>query len=96
MENQTLKDALFSAMTGKENKLCKIGSIIKSLDSDTADALIAAMASDATTVSISRALAAHGSSVGRDVVGAKRDCFKNCSSQCCIRETIDTCLEKLS
>jgi hypothetical protein len=96
MENSTLKDALQNAMLGKANKLCKIGSIIKSLDTETADALITAMASDATTVSISRALAAHGSSVGRDVVGAKRDCFKNCLSQCCIRETIDNCLEKMS
>lgn len=94
METSALRDALIQAAKGNTKKHCKIGSIIESLEKETSDALIVAMASDATTMSIARALASSNLSVGRDVVGAKRECFKNPDSACCIRGTIDNCLKE--
>jgi hypothetical protein len=87
-----LKDALKAVAKGSSKKVCKFGSITNSLDSETRDALIIAMSSEASTMDITRALCADGHSIGRDVVGAKRACFKDPSLNCCIRETIDTCL----
>lgn len=87
-----LKDALLAAVSGPGKKACKFGSITNSLDGDTRNALIIAMASDASTMDITRALCSDGHSIGRDVVGSKRECFKDSSSNCCIRETIDKCL----
>jgi len=92
VETSALRDALLQAAKGNAKKHCKIGSIIKSLEKETSDALIVAMASDATTMSIARALAANNLPVGRDVVGTKRECFRNPDSPCCIRGTIDNCL----
>ena len=89
-----LKDALLAVAKGTGRKPCKFGSITTSLDDETRDALIVAMASDASTMDITRALCADGHSIGRDVVGSKRACFKDPSFNCCIRETIDNCLSK--
>ncbi len=89
-----LKDALKAVANGESKKICKFGSITNSLDSETKDALIVAMASEASTMDITRALCADGHSIGRDVVGTKRACFKDPSFNCCIRETIDSCLAK--
>ena len=89
-----LKYALLAAAKGTSKRVCKIGSITNSLDDETRDALIVAMASDASTMDITRALCAEGHSVGREFVGSKRPCFKDPSINCCIRETIDGCLSK--
>jgi hypothetical protein len=89
-----LKDALKAAAKGESKKICKFGSITNSLDNETKEALIIAMASEASTMDITRALCSDGHSIGRDVVGTKRECFKDSSFNCCIRETIDSCLEK--
>lgn len=89
-----LKDALKAAAKGESKKICKFGSITNSLDNETKEALIIAMASEASTMDITRALCSDGHSIGRDVVGTKRECFKDPSFNCCIRETIDSCLEK--
>ncbi len=87
-----LKDALRAVAQGESKKICKFGSITTSLDNDTREALILAMASEASTMDITRALCSDGHSIGRDVVGTKRACFKDPSFNCCIRETIDTCI----
>ena len=89
-----LKDALKAVAQGDSKKICKFGSIANSLDSETKDALIVAMASEASTMDITRALCSDGHSIGRDVVGVKRACFKDPSFNCCIRETIDSCLSE--
>ena len=89
-----LKDALRAVAQGESKKICKFGSITNSLDSETQEALIIAMSSEASTMDITRALCADGHSIGRDVVGAKRACFKDQSMNCCIRETIDSCIAK--
>jgi len=94
VETDALRNALLQAISGNSKKNCKIGSIVKSLEKETSDALIIAMTSDATTMSIARALAASNLSVGRDVIGVKRECFKNPETSCCIRETIDNCLKE--
>jgi len=87
-----LKDALRAVAQGESKKTCKFGSITTSLDNETREALILAMASEASTMDITRALCSDGHSIGRDVVGTKRACFKDPSFNCCIRETIDTCI----
>jgi hypothetical protein len=89
-----LKDALIAVSQGSSKKICKFGSITNSLDKETKEALIVAMASNAPTIDITRALCSDGHSIGRDVVGYKRDCFRDPSSNCCIRETIDKCLSE--
>jgi hypothetical protein len=89
-----LKDALKAVAKGDSKKICKFGAITNSLDEETRDALIVAMSSEASTMDITRALCSDGHSIGRDVVGTKRACFKDPSFNCCIRETIDSCLEK--
>ena len=89
-----LKDALLAVAKGTGKKPCKFASITNSLDAETSTALILAMASDASTMDITRALCADGHSIGRDVVGSKRACFKDPSFNCCIRETIDKCLSE--
>jgi hypothetical protein len=89
-----LKDALRAVAQGESKKTCKFGSITTSLDNETREALILAMASEASTMDITRALCSDGHSIGRDVVGVKRACFKDPSFNCCIRETIDSCIAK--
>ncbi len=89
-----LKDALRAVAQGESKKACKFGSITTSLDKETKEALILAMASEASTMDITRALCSDGHSIGRDVVGVKRACFKDPSFNCCIRETIDSCIAK--
>ena len=89
-----LKDALLAVAQGSSKKTCKFGSITNSLDKETKEALIVAMASNAPTIDITRALCSDGHSIGRDVVGYKRECFRDSSTDCCIRETIDKCLSE--
>ena len=69
-----------------------MGVIIESLDDETAEALVGAMISDASTMSIAKALAADGKSIGRDVLAVKRECFKSPSEQCCINNKIESIL----
>lgn len=82
-----LKDEL-SVLSKGGRRTCKVGAILDSLDEETAEALVVAMRSDASTMAITRALAADGKPVGRDVVAVKRECFKNPTEQCCIYEKI--------
>jgi hypothetical protein len=42
------------------------------------------MRSDATTMDICRALKADGIQVGREFLGAKRQCFKTDDPTCCL------------
>jgi len=86
-----LKDELLGLSKGQK-RLCKIGVIIESLDDETAEALAVVMTSDASTMSIAKALASNGKSIGRDVLAVKRECFKNPNEQCCSHEKIQTIL----
>jgi hypothetical protein len=79
-----LKDVLIDMANGGSVKLCKIGEIYTSMDSETRKAFELAMKSDATTMDICRALKAEGISVGREYLGAKRRCFKNGDPMCCL------------
>jgi hypothetical protein len=89
-----LKDELLNLSKGQGRRLCKIGAIVESLDDETAEALTAAMTSNASTMSITKALAANGNSIGRDVLAVKRECFKSPNDQCCISEKIKTLTNK--
>lgn len=79
-----LKDVLKSMASGGSVKLCKIGDIYQSMDKETQEAFIMAMKSDATTMDICRALKSEGISVGREFLGAKRQCFKLNDPTCCL------------
>lgn len=74
---------------GRE-KECKIGNIIRSLDSDTAVVLVEALRSDASTMGIVRALKDEGISLSREYLGEKRNtCFKNSSGMCCLSKGVE-------
>lgn len=81
-----LKDVLQNMAKGNSVKLCKIGDIYQSMDKETQEAFMLAMKSDATTMDICRALRAEGISVGREFLGAKRQCFKTNDPTCCLYE----------
>ncbi len=79
-----LKDVLKEMASGGSIKLCKIGDIYQSMDKETQEAFVMAMRSDATTMDICRAMKAEGISVGREFLGAKRQCFKTNDPTCCL------------
>lgn len=74
---------------GRE-KECKLGNIIRSLDSETAIILVEALKSDASTMGLVRALKDEGLPVSREYLGEKRNtCFKNGSSGCCLAQGVE-------
>ena len=83
-----LKDALGKLLESQNSKQeCKLGRIIADLDSDTAQALVEALKSDVSTMSLIRALASEGIPIGREFLALKRNnCFKNpdTANLCCI------------
>lgn len=79
-----LKDVLKEMASGGSVKLCKIGDIYQSMDKETQEAFVMAMRSDATTMDICRAMKSEGISVGREFLGAKRQCFKTNDPTCCL------------
>lgn len=87
-----LKDALGKLLETQNSKQdCKLGRIIAGLDEETAEALIQAMKSDITTMSLTRALNSEGISIGREFLGEKRNtCFKDPESakSCCISQRL--------
>lgn len=86
-----LRDSLQKLINnpGRE-KDCKIGNIIKSLDSETAVMLVEALKSDASTMGIVRALKDEGLPVSREYLGEKRNsCFKNGSANCCLTDGVE-------
>ena len=84
-----LKDALQQLLKDPEGKAkeCKLGKIIASQDSDTAELLIEALAGEASTMGLVRTLGAEGINLSREYLGEKRaTCFKNPESakNCCL------------
>ena len=91
-----LKDALRIAVeNSNKKKVCKISEIFASFDKETQTSFIEAMASNAKTTDITRALNTNGITIGRDFVGQKRECFKDPSKECCMRQAIDTCIKQV-
>jgi hypothetical protein len=91
-----LKDALRVAIeNSNKKKECKISEIMSSLDEETKLSFVEAMASNAKTTDITRALNANGIQVGREFLGQKRECFKEMSKDCCVRQVIDSCVNKI-
>lgn len=87
-----LKDALGKLMDTQNFKQdCKLGRIINSLDTDTADTLIQALRSEVTTMSLIRALNSEGVPIGREFLAEKRNtCFKDQDAEktCCISKRL--------
>lgn len=91
-----LKDALRIAVEkSNAKKVCKISEIMASLDEETKLSFVEAMASNAKTTDLTRALNANGIQIGREFLGQKRECFKDTSKDCCMRQTINTCIDKI-
>lgn len=81
-----LKDALTGLIEKAESgktKECKLCGVISSQDAETSDIIIKALQSQASTMSIVRALNAEGINVSREYVGERRKvCFRNPDSKC--------------
>jgi len=83
-----LRDILNNMANGVSQKFCKFGDIYMNLDKDTQEALSAAMQSEASTMSLCKALKDEGYPIGREHLGAKRECFKTRTDSCCISQHI--------
>jgi hypothetical protein len=83
-----LKNILQDMANGVSNKFCKFGDIYMALDEETQEALSGAMKSDASTMSLCKVLKDEGHPIGREHLGAKRECFKNPTDSCCIKQHI--------
>lgn len=87
-----LKDSLKQLIQNPDSssRECKLGRIIQSQDQETAEVIIEALASEASTMGIVRALNAEGISLSREYLGEKRKtCFKSpeAASKCCLNKT---------
>lgn len=66
-------------------KQCKLGTIINSQDSETKAIFIEALKSDASTMSLVRALKEEGIFLSREYLGEKRsNCFRGDGASCCL------------
>jgi hypothetical protein len=85
-----LRDSLQKLMQDPSGKgrECKIGNIINSLDEETAQMLVDALKSDASTMGLVRVMKDEGIPVSREYLGEKRnECFKSeSSSRCCLQQ----------
>ncbi len=83
-----LKDALSNLIEKAESgrpKECKICKIVNEQDSETAEIIIKTFQSDASTMSIVRALNSEGINLSREYLGEKRKvCFKDPNSYCAL------------
>lgn len=82
-----LRDALRQLIedpSGK-SKDCKLGKIIASQDKETIEIFLEALKSEASTMSLVRALKSEGISLSREYLGEKRSrCFKEGNPNCCL------------
>lgn len=88
-----LKDALSGLIKNQGNRRkCKLGELIESVDQETAETLIEVLASDISTMSLTRTLASEGISLSREFLGEKRNCFKDpeAAKNCCLSEKANT------
>jgi hypothetical protein len=86
-----LKDSLKQLIANPDGNAreCKLGRIIQSQDAETAEVMIEALASGASTMGLVRALSAEGINLSREYLGEKRaTCFKNPDSaeKCCLNK----------
>jgi hypothetical protein len=86
-----LKDSLKQLIQDPDGKAreCKLGKIIKSQDSETAEVIVEALLSSASTMGIVRALGAEGINLSREYLGEKRaTCFKDpdAAAKCCLNK----------
>lgn len=84
-----LKDSLKQLIQNNQGRSrdCKLGKIIQSQDTETAEVIVEALISDASTMGIVRALNADGINLSREYLGEKRaTCFKNpdMAEKCCL------------
>jgi len=84
--NQMLKDALSNLIEKAESgrpKECKICKIVNEQDAETAELIVKTFQSNASTMSIVRALNSEGINLSREYLGEKRKvCFKDPNSNC--------------
>lgn len=82
MLKNVLSELLEKADSGT-TKECKICRIVGSQDPDTAEIIIKTFQSNASTMSIVRALNSEGINLSREYLGEKRKvCFKNMDTSC--------------
>ncbi len=82
MLKNTLSELLGKVESG-EVKECKICRIVSEQDPETADLIVKTFQSDASTMSIIRALNTEGINLSREYLGEKRKvCFKDQNSAC--------------
>lgn len=85
-------DQTHSSLSAKLNSLaasstqapCRIGELYAQLDKETGDALVRAMQSAATTMSIHRAVREEGISISRDTLTTHRKCFRSPTDAQCL------------
>lgn len=81
---QSLADILLTAIS--DHDICRLGSLLKSLDSKEQQALDVALRSNLPTSRIARILSAEGHKVNRIFLGEKRKCYVESEScQCRIK-----------
>jgi hypothetical protein len=90
-----LKDSLKQLIKDPDGKSrdCKLGKIILSQDEETAEVMIEALLSNASTMGIVRALGAEGINLSREYLGEKRaTCFKNpeAAEKCCLNKKTES------
>lgn len=81
-----LRETLEQLLSPKgKSKMCKLGTIITSQDSDTKTVFIEALKSNTSTIGLVRALKEEGIFISREYLGEKRmNCFRNDSPMCCL------------
>jgi hypothetical protein len=87
-----LKDALKQLIEDNENGSCRVGAILSSTDSETAELLKQVLASDIATVNVVKILQGEGFKISRETLRTKRnDCFRteNPPASCCMSKKAD-------
>jgi hypothetical protein len=79
----SLSSKLNSLVAASSSAPCRIGEIHAQLDKETGDALIRALQSPATTMSIHRAIREEGFSLSRGTLTDHRKCFQSPSDADC-------------